>query len=83
MRTGIGVMNAASRWRAVRTSLSSMPGISSMVANASRPPTQPVSRSVATTVAVRGVSRSNAISPTIRPGSQLGDGVVAVDAGMA
>ena len=75
-------MNAASRCRAVRTSLSTMPGISSMVANASRPPTQPVSRSVATTVAVRGISRSNAISPTIEAGLQFGDGVVAVDSGM-
>ena len=68
MMTGIGVMNAASRWRAVRTSLSIMPGISSMVANASRPPTQPVRGTVATTVAVRGASRSSAISPTMRPG---------------
>ena len=40
-----------------------------MVANASRPPTQPVNGSFAITVAVRGASRSKAISPTIRPGS--------------
>ena len=45
-----------------------MPGSSSIVANASRPPTQPVSGSFAITVAVRGPSRSNAISPTIIPG---------------
>ena len=45
-----------------------MPGTSSIVANASRPPTQPVSGSVAMTVAVRGASRSRAISPTISPG---------------
>ena len=69
MCTGIGVMNAARRWRAIRTNLSIMPGSSSIVAKASRPPTQPVSGSVATTVAVRGVSRSKAISPTISPGA--------------
>ena len=62
-------MKAARRWRAVRTSLSIMPGTSSMVANASWPPTQPDSGSVATTVAVRGVSRSSAISPTISRGA--------------
>ena len=65
----MGVMNAARRWRAIRTNLSIMPGSSSNVAKASRPPTQPVSRSVATTVAVRGVSRSKAISPTMMPGA--------------
>ena len=61
-------MKAASRWRAVRTSLPIMPGTSSMVAKASWPPTQPDSGSVATTVAVRGASRSRAISPTISGG---------------
>ena len=45
-----------------------MPGSSSIVANASRPPTQPDNGSFAITVAVRGPSRSKAISPTIIPG---------------
>ena len=47
-------MKAASRWRAVRTNFSIMPGTSSMVANAPWPPAHPVSGWVATTVAVRG-----------------------------
>ena len=67
-RTGIGVMNAARRWRAIRTNLSILPGISSRVENTSRSPTQPDSGSVATTVALRGALRSKAISPTIKPG---------------
>jgi len=46
-----------------------MPGSSSIVANASRPPTHAVNGSFAITVAVRGPSRSKAISPTIIPGA--------------
>ncbi len=61
-------MKAASRWRAVRTILSITPGTSSMEAKAPWPPTHPVNDSVATTVAVRGVSRSSAISPRISGG---------------
>src|SRR5882757_5321187 len=45
-----------------------MQGASSIAAKASRPPTQPESVSMAVTVALRGASRSSAISPTIMPG---------------
>src|SRR6476469_1820849 len=52
----------------MRRSFSTMPGSSSIVAKASRSPIQPDNGSFATTVAVRGPSRSKAISPTIIPG---------------
>ncbi len=65
--TGIGTTNAASRWRAVRTNRSVMPGSSAIIAKAAWSPMYPTSGSVVVTVAVRGLSRNNAISPTITP----------------
>jgi hypothetical protein len=67
VRTGIGVTNAASRWRAVRTSRVMIPGMCTSRANASLSPTHPVSNPVVVTVAVRGIWRNSAISPTIVP----------------
>ena len=63
----MGVRKAASRWRTVRTNRLMIPGMCTSRANASLSPIQPVSNSVVVTVAVRGMWRSSAISPTIVP----------------
>ena len=67
-RIGMGVMNAARRWRTVRSSRGMIPGMCTNRVKASLSPIQPVSGSAVVTVAVRGMSRSSAISPTIVPG---------------
>jgi len=61
-------MKAARRWRAVRSSRGMMPGMCTTRMKASLSPIQPVNGLVVVTVAVRGVWRSSAISPTIIPG---------------
>ena len=51
----------------MRTNRSVMPGSSAIMAKAASSPMYPTSGSVVVTVAVRGLSRNNAISPTITP----------------